>query len=174
MGGRGPYTQNQCNRSSYQTVRQSERREGDRKAFTHLCPPHLFISPSVLSLVLMSCLAIVSPGLFKSNSPLRKSGGLQGPALIACRHSRQSRIPRANHIDAPIRPSLSSFCSAKHNLWLQDKNIQKARRLNNYKGRHVKVFLLSLVVAFWTENFMRTLDRTCLKGELLVVERVCA
>lgn len=77
-GGRGPYTQNQCNRSSYQTVCQFEGREGDRKAFTHLCPPHLFISPSVLSLALMSCLAIVSPGLFKSNSPLRKSGGIAG------------------------------------------------------------------------------------------------
>lgn len=97
--------------------------------------------------------------------------GLQGPALIARRHSRQSRIPRANYIDASIRPSLSSFCSAKHNLWLQDKNIQKARRLNNYKGRRVKVFLLSLVVAFWTVNFILTLDTTCLKGELLTVEK---
>lgn len=128
---------NQCNRRPYQTASQSGGREGgDRKsakqsAHPFVWPPpsrHLFISPSVLSLVLMSCLAIVSPGLFQSNPPPGgHSGGLQGLALIARRHC--SRIPRAKHIDALIRPSLLSFCSAKHNLWLPDKSVRNNRRL---------------------------------------------
>lgn len=78
---------NQCNRRPYQTASQSGEREGEtgsqakQSAHPSVWPPpsrHLFISPSVLSLVLMSCLAIVSPGLFQSNPPWRTFGRIAG------------------------------------------------------------------------------------------------
>lgn len=69
----------------------------------------------------------VSGVISKQPPPGGHSGGLQGLALIARRHC--SRIPRAKHIDALIRPSLLSFCSAKHNLWLPDKSVRNNRRL---------------------------------------------
>lgn len=155
---------NQCNRRSYQTASQSGGREADREAerrsvHTSVWPPpsrHIFSS---LPLSFLRCWwaarLLCLQGYLKATPPGGISGGLQGPALIARRHCSQSRIPRAKHIDALIRPSISSFCPAKHNLWLPDKSVRNNRRLNIYKGtcRAFSSFLSHLV----PKNFILTL-----------------
>lgn len=134
---------NQCNRRSYQTASLSEGREGDRKAakqslHTSVWPPpsrHIFSShPLSFLRCWWAAWLLCLQGYLKATPPGGNSGGLQGPALIARRHCSQTRIPRAKHIDVPIRPSLLSFCSAKRNLWLSDKIFRNNRRLNIYKG----------------------------------------
>lgn len=113
MEGCSPNTQNQCYRRSYQTVSQSEGREGDRKAgrHSHICPP----PPPSFLWQLMSCLAIVSPGLFKSNTPLRESGGIAGSRSyppIAVKPESRGRNASTRRFVLHSRPSalLNTTC----------------------------------------------------------------
>ena len=161
----GPYTPNQCNRRSYQTASQSEGREGDSMAEkqsdrTFAWPPpsrHIFSSHPLSFLwswwaAWLWCLR----GYLKATPPGGNSVGLQGPALIARRHCSRTTIPRAKRIDTLIRPSLLSFCSAKHNLWLPDKSVRNNRRWNICKVTRQAFSFFLLVISF-TKNHILTL-----------------